>query len=469
MQNYPIFIDLNDQPCLVVGAGPVALRKIRLMLAAGAKITVIAPHICQELVDETHDRIEFVQRKFQDSDIEGYRLITAATNVPTVNQQVSELAQSQNIPVNVVDSPELCSFITPSIIDRSPVLIAISTGGGAPVLARLLRAKIESLVPSSYGKLASAMASFRDLLKDRLTQERDRRLFWDKVVQGPIGEQFLSGRSEDGRLALASAVESAASFIDNRGKVALIGAGPGDPDLLTFKAIRLMQEADVVLYDRLVSEEILNMTRRDADRIYVGKKRAEHAVAQHDINQLLVDLALEGKNVVRLKGGDPYIFGRGGEEIELLAENNISFQIVPGVTAASGCATYAGIPLTHRDHAQSCLFVTGHLKDGTVNLNWNLLATPNQTVVIYMGLVGLPIICKKLVEHGVSSDMPIALVQQGTTQNQRVYTGTLGTMEQSIKDQSIQAPTLIIVGSVVSLQPKLAWFEPKPSDGRQHT
>ena len=469
MQNYPIFIDLNDQPCLMVGAGPVALRKIRLMLAAGAKITVIAPHICQELVDETDGRIEFARRKFQDSDIEGYRLVTAATNDPIVNQRVSELAQSQNIPVNVVDNPELCSFITPSIIDRSPVVIAISTGGGAPVLARLLRAKIESLVPSSYGKLASAMASFRDHLKDRLTQERDRRLFWDKIVQGPIGEQFLSGRSEDGKLALASAVESATSFIDNRGKVALIGAGPGDPDLLTFKAIRLMQEADVVLYDRLVSEEILNMTRRDADRIYVGKKRAEHAVAQHDINQLLVDLALEGKNVVRLKGGDPYIFGRGGEEIELLAENNISFQIVPGVTAASGCATYAGIPLTHRDHAQSCLFVTGHLKDGTVNLNWDLLATPNQTVVIYMGLVGLPIICKKLIEHGVSSDMPIALVQQGTTQNQRVYPGTLGTMEQSIKDKSIQAPTLIIVGSVVSLQPKLAWFEPKPNDGLQHT
>jgi len=469
MQNYPIFIDLNDQPCLMVGAGPVALRKIRLMLGAGAKITVIAPQICQELAEEADGRIDFIQRKFQDSDISGYRLITAATNDPTVNQQVSELAQSQNIPVNVVDSPELCSFITPSIIDRSPVLIAISTGGGAPVLARLLRAKIESLVPSTYGQLANAMASFRDRLKLNLSQERDRRLFWDKVVQGPIGEHFLSGRGEDGKLALTSAVNSATSFIDNRGKVALIGAGPGDPDLLTFKAIRLMQEADVVLYDRLVSKEILNMTRRDADRVYVGKKRAEHAVAQHDINQLLVDLALEGKNVVRLKGGDPYIFGRGGEEIELLAENNISFQIVPGVTAASGCATYAGIPLTHRDHAQSCLFVTGHLKDGTVNLNWDLLATPNQTVVIYMGLVGLPIICKKLIEHGVSSEMPIALVQQGTTQNQKVYTGTLGTMEQSIKDKSIQAPTLIIVGSVVSLQPKLAWFEPKPNDDQRHT
>ena len=458
MENYPIFVRLKKQPCLVVGAGPVALRKIRLLHSAGADITVVAPEICEDLRAEMSGRVDFVERGFIDSDIDGYRLITAATNIPAVNRRVSRLAQSKNIPVNVVDSPELCSFITPSIIDRSPVLIAISTGGGAPVLARLLRGKIESIIPASYGHLARAMASFRDALKIKLADERERRIFWDKIVQGSIGELFFSGRNEEGTKELRSAVEKISSEINFSGRVALIGAGPGDPDLLTFKAVRLMQEADVVLYDRLVSEEILNLSRRDADRIYVGKKRADHAVPQNQINQLLVDLAKEGKNVVRLKGGDPYIFGRGGEEIELLAENGVSFQIVPGVTAASGCATYAGIPLTHRDHAQSCMFVTGHLKDGTVNLDWKLLATPNQTVVIYMGLLGLPTICRKLIAYGASEHLPIALVQQGTTKNQKVFTGTLGTMEQVIKGQKVQAPTLIIIGSVVSLQKKLRWF-----------
>ena len=461
MQNYPIFMNLQNQPCLVVGAGPVALRKIRLMINAGAKITVIAPEICEEIQTEFADKINYQTRKFNEDDIHGYRLITAATNFPEVNQHVSELAQAHNIPVNVVDQPELCSFITPAIIDRSPVLVAVSTGGGAPVLARNLRTKLEAFIPATYGKLAETMNRYRDKLKVAIPEERDRRIFWEKVVQGNIAEQFFSGRDTEGETLLQKAIEQAGQTNKNTtetGEVWLIGAGPGDPDLLTFRALRLMQQADVVLYDRLVSPEILNLTRRDADRIYVGKKRADHAVPQGEINQLLVDLALEGKTVVRLKGGDPFIFGRGGEEIELLAESGVPFQIVPGITAASGCATYAGIPLTHRDHAQSCSFVTGHLKDGTVDLNWKALATPNQTVIIYMGLVGLPTICEKLIEHGVSKNMPIALVQQGTTQNQKVFTGTLDTMVDLIKDKEVHAPTLIIIGSVVSLQNKLNWF-----------
>ena len=461
MQNYPIFMNLQNQPCLVVGAGPVALRKIRLMINAGAKITVIAPEICEEIQTEFADKINYQARKFNEDDIHGYRLITAATNFPEVNQHVSELAQAHNIPVNVVDQPELCSFITPAIIDRSPVLVAVSTGGGAPVLARNLRTKLEAFIPATYGKLAETMNRYRDKLKVAVPEERDRRIFWEKVVQGNIAEQFFSGRDTEGEALLQKAIEQAGQTNKNTtetGEVWLIGAGPGDPDLLTFRALRLMQQADVVLYDRLVSPEILNLTRRDADRIYVGKKRADHAVPQGEINQLLVDLALEGKTVVRLKGGDPFIFGRGGEEIELLAESGVPFQIVPGITAASGCATYAGIPLTHRDHAQSCSFVTGHLKDGTVDLNWKALATPNQTVIIYMGLVGLPTICEKLIEHGVSKNMPIALVQQGTTQNQKVFTGTLDTMVDLIKDKEVHAPTLIIIGSVVSLQDKLNWF-----------
>ena len=456
-------MNLQGQACLVVGAGPVALRKIRLMMSAGAKITLISPEICREIEEEFLDKLEYHAREFADSDIHGYRLITAATNVPEVNQRVSELAQKHNVPVNVVDETALCSFITPSIIDRSPVLIAISTGGGAPVLARNLRTKLEALIPASYGKLAETMNRYRDKLKLAVPEERDRRIFWEKVVHGSIAEKFFSGSPSDGEKLLIQAIEQSDVNGNNDNKVGevwLIGAGPGDPDLLTFRALRLMQQADVVLYDRLVSDEILNLTRRDADRIYVGKKRADHAVPQGEINQLLVDLALEGKTVVRLKGGDPFIFGRGGEEIELLAESGVPFQIVPGITAASGCTTYAGIPLTHRDHAQSCAFVTGHLKDGTVNLDWPALTNKNQTLVIYMGLVGLPTICEKLIEHGVSKDMPIALVQQGTTKNQKVFTGTLDTIVDNIKGKKIQAPTLIIIGSVVSLQEKLSWFDP---------
>ena len=460
MENYPIFIDLKQQDCLVVGGGDVALRKIRLMRSAGANIILIAPQLSPDLITEFGDQVTHLQRNFEEADIANYRLITAATNDPAVNKKISELAQAANIPVNVVDQPALCSFITPSIIDRSPVLIAISTGGGAPVLARMLRAKLEAFIPASYGHLAQAMQKYRDQVKTLFNAEKDRRRFWEQVTQGPIAELFFSGRNNEAEKSLQQAIDNSKHNQETNsvGEVWLIGAGPGDPDLLTFRALRLMQQADVVLHDRLVSDDILNLTRRDADRIYVGKKRANHVVPQGEINQLLVDLAKQGKRVVRLKGGDPFIFGRGGEEIELLAESGIPFQIVPGITAASGCATYAGIPLTHRDHAQSCLFVTGHLKDGTVDLDWQLMTTPNQTVVIYMGLVGLPIICEKLITHGVPSDMPIALIQQGTTSNQRVITGTLASLPERIAGQEIQPPTLIIVGTVVSLQPQLSWF-----------
>ncbi|MFT5571675.1 MAG: uroporphyrin-III C-methyltransferase/precorrin-2 dehydrogenase/sirohydrochlorin ferrochelatase [Cryomorphaceae bacterium] len=442
----------------------MALRKIRLMSSAGAKITVVAPKICIELEQEFADSITHLRREFQDDDIHGFRLITAATNKPQLNQRISELAQAINVPVNVVDQPDLCSFITPSIVDRSPVVIAISTGGNSPVLARMLRAKLEALIPSGYGRFAATMGKYRTRLKNAIPEERDRRRFWEGVVQSPIAEHFFTGRDAEAKRQLELAFDSIREGHDSKpiGEVWLIGAGPGDPDLLTFRALRLMQQADVVLYDRLVSEPILNLCRRDADRIYVGKKRSEHSVPQGQINQLLVDLAHQGKSVVRLKGGDPFIFGRGGEEIELLHESGVPFQIVPGITAASGCASYAGIPLTHRDYAQSCVFVTGHLKNGSVDLNWSALAVASQTVVIYMGLVGLPVICKKMIEHGVSSDMPIALIEQGTTLQQRVFTGTLASMEETIHGKDVHAPTMIIIGNVVKLHDKLAWYTPEP-------
>ena len=468
MNHYPVFITLKNQPCLVVGGGEVAARKIRLMLKAHAKITVIAPDICKTIQQEMLDNITHIARTFEDTDIQGYRLITAATNNIEVNKRVSELAQAQNIPVNVVDSPELCSFITPSIVDRSPVVIAISTGGGAPVLARMLRSKLEAFIPASYGRLAAVMQCFREKIKQTLPEESQRRQFWEHVVHGPIAEYFFSGQDEAGKQLLSDTIEQQ-NNLQNSGEVWLIGAGPGDPDLLTFRALRLMQQADVVLHDRLVSDDILNLCRRDADRIYVGKKRSEHAVPQLEINQLLIELAQQGKRVVRLKGGDPFIFGRGGEEIEELAASGIPFQIVPGITAANGCSTYAGIPLTHRDYAQSCVFITGHLKNNSIDLNWQQLAIANQTVVIYMGLVGLPIICEKLIAHGVSEDMPIALIEQGTTDYQRVHTGTLANMPSTIANKQVKAPTLIIIGEVVKLHNKLAWRESTISTSSNET
>ncbi len=460
MQNYPIFVDLKSQACLVVGGGAIALRKIRLMHSAGAEITVIAPDVSAEIRSEFGNSLHYIEREFEARDIHGYRLITAATNDRDVNAQVSQLAQQINVPVNVVDQPELCSFITPSIVDRSPVVIAISTGGDAPVLARMLRTKLEAFIPANYGALAKSMGQFRDRLKELIVSERERRIFWEKIVSGPIAELFVSGRTKEAEQQLAQAIESSNHEQPSQGEVWLIGAGPGDPDLLTFRALRLMQQADVVLYDRLVSDEILNLCRRDADRIYVGKRRADHAVPQDQINQLLVELAQQGKSVVRLKGGDPFIFGRGGEEIELLSQAGIAFQIVPGITAASGCATYAGIPLTHRDHAQSCMFVTGHLKDGSVDLDWPRLAAGNQTLVIYMGLVGLPVICEQLIAHGLNAQTPVALIEQGTKQTQRVFTATLSTINHKINAATIKPPTLIIVGTVVNLHPTLKWFEP---------
>ena len=456
MEKYPIFIDLNRQACLVVGGGIVALRKIRLQLQAGAKVTVIAPQLDDALVKEVGDAIIHVARPVKAKDIKNFRLITVATNDEKVNREVSRLAIAANVPVNVVDQPQLSSFHTPAIVNRSPILVAISTGGAAPVLARQLRAQIETLIPAGLGHFAAALRRTRQRITNKFTNALDRRRFWETVVSSSAGDHFKAGRLSAGEKILESLVHSVQPS-NPVGEVSLVGAGPGDPDLLTFKALRLMQEADVVLYDRLVSKPILELCRRDADKIYVGKKSAEHVVPQGDINNLLLKLAQEGKRVVRLKGGDPFIFGRGGEELEQLHGAGIPFQVVPGITAASGCASYAGIPLTHRDHAQSVTFVTGHLKNGSVDLDWSTLATGNQTVVVYMGLTGLPVLCQQLINHGLPAVTPIALIEQGTNQNQRVFTGTLETLNEKLLNQNVHAPTLIIIGSVVSLQPKLAW------------
>ncbi len=457
----PLFTLLKDRRCVVIGGGAIALRKARLLAKTGANVFVIAPHIQSELARlAKNSGGESFLRTYKASDIDNTALVIAATDDEVVNAQVSCDAQARHVPVNVVDNPALCSVILPSIIDRSPLLIAIGSGGQSPVLARQLRAKLESVIPAAYGRLAHLVGKFRQKAAQKFPDVDTRRKFWEEVLEGPVAEFVLAGREEVAEAELDQRL-NAGKINDEIGEVYLVGAGPGDPDLLTFKALRLMQKADVVLYDRLVAQEIVDLTRRDAEKIYVGKARADHAVPQGGINQLLVDLALQGKKVLRLKGGDPFIFGRGGEEIETLAERKIPFQVVPGITAASGCAAYSGIPLTHRDHAQSVRFVTGHLKNNTTDLPWHELVHTNQTVVFYMGLAGLNAICTQLIAHGRTPQTPIALIQQGTTRHQRVVTGTLADMPARVQNAGIRAPTLIIVGEVVRLHGKLAWFAPE--------
>lgn len=458
MDYFPIFLNLKQQPCLVVGAGEVALRKITLLIRSGAHITVIAAEVSDAVAAmESNYSLKIIKKSFAAEDLQNYRLVISATNHEETNQLVAKTANERNIPVNVVDNPKLCSFIFPAIIDRSPIVAAVSSGGAAPVLARLLRAKIESMIPAGFGRLAHLAETFRIAVKEKITVPAQRRIFWEQVLQGAIAELVFAGKEQEAEQRIQQLLENSADTAQT-GAVYLVGAGPGDPDLLTFRALRLMQQADVVVYDQLVSAEIVDLARRDAEKIFVGKRRDYHTLPQESINELLANLAKAGKRVVRLKGGDPFIFGRGGEEIETLMEQDISFQVVPGITAASGCASYAGIPLTHRDHAQSCTFVTGHLKDGSINLNWQQLAAPHQTIVIYMGLMGLEKICTALIAHGSSPDLPIAVVQQGTTQYQRVITGTLATLPNQVIEKELKSPTLIIIGTVVTLHEKLNWF-----------
>ena len=456
MDFLPLFHKLQDRLVLVVGGGEVALRKARLLADAGARLRVVAPAIRDEL-QAMAGAGNCLLRGYQSDDLQDVVLVIAATDDEPLNARISAEAQARGVPVNVVDAPALCSVIFPAIVDRSPLIVAVTSGGDAPVLARLIRAKIETWIPATYGQLAGLAKRFRAQVKALLPDVQLRRVFWEEVFQGQIAESMFAGKpAEAQRLLEAKIAGGRQQFL---GEVYLVGAGPGDPDLLTFRALRLMQQADVVLYDRLVAPAIIELCRRDAERIYVGKQRAEHAVPQELINRRLVDLAKAGKRVLRLKGGDPFIFGRGGEEIEELAAEGIPFQVVPGITAASGCAAYAGIPLTHRDHAQSVRFVTGHLKDGSCDLPWTDLVAPGQTLVFYMGLVGLPQICNELIAHGRGGDTPAALVQQGTTQNQRVFTGTLASLPQLVAEHEVHAPTLVIVGEVVQLRDKLAWFE----------
>lgn len=459
MSLLPIFVDIKDQPCLLVGGGKVAARKLNMLCKAQADTTVIALDLCNNakaLCDKYQVHVEM--REFVESDVGGQRLVIAATDDSDLNQRISNIAKQKSILVNVADDFTQGDVVLPSVIDRDPIQIAITTGGASPVLARMLRSNLERCTPAMYGELAALVEKYRHQVSEHIHDETLRRRFWEEVLQGPIAEMVFAGQLEAADEALKHKLRSKDLTGKDTGEVYLVGAGPGDPDLLTFRALRMMQQADVVVYDRLVSDQIMDLVRKDADKIYAGKERSKHTLQQESINQLLVRLAKEGKRVLRLKGGDPFIFGRGGEEIETLMEQGVHFQVVPGITAAAGCAAYSGMPLTHRDHAQACIFVTGHLKDGTVNLNWEMLAHENQTLVFYMGLHGLPIICQQLISHGMATETPAALVTKGTTPDQRVLIGNLQTLPGLVEDHHVHGPTLIIIGSVVTLHNKLHWY-----------
>lgn len=458
MDFMPLFFNLRGRRCLLIGGGEIALRKARLLMRAGAIIEVFAEHVDEELASLISEKGKVSLRSYEASifDEGPYCLVVSATDDDVVNRQVSEEAQRRNLPVNVVDSPELCTVITPAIVDRSPLMIAISSGGEAPVLARKIKTLLETGIPGAYGQLAKLASSFRDAVKATFPDIELRRRFWETTLDGSIAEKVFAGKIDEAERDVQALIDS--KTVDDGGEVYLVGAGPGDPDLLTFKAVRLMQKAEVVLYDRLVSKSILDMARKDADYVYVGKQRSEHAVPQKRINEMLLEYAQQGKRVLRLKGGDPFIFGRGAEEIELLAKHGVPFQVVPGITAASGCASYAGIPLTHRDHSQSVRFVTGHVKDGVLDFRWQEFVEDSQTLVFYMGLTGLAQICEQLIKHGKSPDTPAALVERGTQPEQRVHLGKLSNLVDIVNENDVHAPTLLIIGSVVSLSEDLRWF-----------
>jgi len=453
---FPISLKLQQQPCLIVGGGHIAYRKAVLLHKAGAVIHVIAPDIdanLLQLVEESQG--QYIQALYPAQiQLNDYRLVIAATDDYAVNTQVFEDCEALKILVNSVDDPPHCRFMVPAIVDRSPLVISVASNGTSPVLSRQIRTQLETSIPHGMGKLAEFSGKWRAAVKAKISNPDERRVFWEDLYASPLKEQvFHDNLAEADRLIEQALLE----WKTPKGEVYLVGAGPGDPELLTLKALRLMQQADVVIYDRLVSPAIMELCRRDATKIYVGKARSNHAVPQEGINALLVEYASKGQRVCRLKGGDPFIFGRGGEEIQELFAAGVPFQVVPGITAASGCSAYAGIPLTHRDYAQSVRFLTGHLKEGSPELPWDELVYQNQTLVLYMGLVGLEKICEKLIEHGQRPDMPVALISKGTTPEQKVLVGTLADIASKVEENHIQAPTLTIIGDVVSLREQLQW------------
>jgi uroporphyrin-III C-methyltransferase/precorrin-2 dehydrogenase/sirohydrochlorin ferrochelatase len=459
MNYFPVFFNLDGQKVLIVGGGAVALRKILLLERTGALLSVVAPQIAPEIMQRAAGgTLMLAVREFVAEDLDGARLVIVATSRDAVNRWIAKLSESRNIPVNVVDDVQASRFIVPAIIDRDPVLIAVSTGGASPVLARRLRERLEALVPRSIGEFAAWLRELRASTRRQLRDVDQRRRFFETLVDGPAARRFIAGDNQGARRIAQRLLATTSTAPRASGEVTLVGAGPGDPELLTLKALRALQDADVILHDRLVPAAVLDLARRDAEQICVGKAAGNIGSTQQEINSLMIEQARQGKRVVRLKGGDPFVFGRGGEELQALAEADIDFSVIPGITAAAGCAAYAGIPLTHRDYAQSLIFVTGHAPDEYQQPDWRALAQPGVTAVFYMGLGRLKRIVEKLLEHGAEASRPAGIIAQGTTANQRVVTATLATLGAAVADAKLESPALLVVGKVVELHATLAWF-----------
>lgn len=457
MDYLPLFADLKQRPVLIVGGGEVAARKIELLHRAGAQVWVVAQTLSSELEQQYQDgRIHWLAQDFLPEQLDNVFLVIAATNDTVLNAAVFAAADQRCILANVVDDQPLCSFIFPSIVDRSPLVVAISSSGQAPVLARILREKLEALLPTRLSDMAAIAGRWRGRVKQHMASMGERRRFWEHAFSGRFASLISRGQLTEAENELQLSLEGQHRAL---GEVALVGAGPGDAGLLTLRGLQVMQQADVVLYDHLVSPEVLDLVRRDAERICVGKRAGAHSVTQEATNQLLVTLAQQGKQVVRLKGGDPFIFGRG-EELQVVAQAGIPFQVVPGVTAAAGATAYAGIPLTHRDHAQSVTFITGHCRPDGHDLDWQALARGRQTLAIYMGTVKAAAISQQLIAHGRSSTTPVAVIGRGTRVDQQVLIGTLAQLE-SLAQQA-PTPALLVIGEVVNLHHQIAWFGQQP-------
>ena len=455
MDYLPLFADLKGRPVLVVGGGDVAARKIELLRRASAQVRVVSRELCPELQAlHQEQQLEWLATAFDPAQLDTVFLAIAATDDNLLNRQVYDEANARHRLVNVVDDQPKCSFIFPSIVDRSPLVVAISSSGTAPVLARMLREKLEALLPASLGQMAEVAGGFRDSVKQRFRRMSDRRRFWERAFNGLFASQMSAGNLEEAKRTLQRELQEEPN---REGEIILVGAGPGDSGLLTLRGLQVIQLADVVLYDHLVSDEVLDLVRRDADRICVGKRAGAHSVAQEETNRLLVELARKGKRVVRLKGGDPFIFGRGGEELQAAQAAGIPFQVVPGVTAAAGATAYAGIPLTHRDYAQSVLFITGHCRADGDDIDWPSLARARQTLAIYMGTVKAAEISEGLIRHGRDAGTPVAVIGRGTRQDQQVLTGTLANLETLAA--AAPTPALLVIGEVVNLHGQLAWFQ----------
>ncbi|MGH8108628.1 MAG: siroheme synthase CysG [Arenimonas sp.] len=461
---FPLFADLRNRPVLVVGGGVVASRKIAALRSAGAIVRVGAPELADELQElAAGNEIEYLPGKFQETWLNGVWLVVAATDDVEVNRKIATAAEARRLFVNVVDDVELSSYQMPSVIERGPLQIAISSAGAAPMLARHIREKLEAQFDESYGSLTSLLARHRERIRQHLPVLPQRRRWFEKLLQGPVLSLLRQQQTIKAEHALLSAL-SRQDAKAIQGSVALVGAGPGDAGLLTLRALRLLNEADVILHDRLVSKDVLALARRDAEFIEVAKESGHHYTTQDGIHELLLEHAKAGKRVVRLKGGDPFIFGRGGEECEVLRAHDIPFEVVPGVTAALACAAYAGVPLTHRDHAQSLRLVTAHCQKSEDTLDWQQLAAGKQTLAIYMGVASLERLQNKLIEHGRNPNTPFAIVENGSRPEQRVVTGTLTQLSSLASQHQVKSPALLIIGEVAAFANSLHWFGAAPLD-----